>query len=48
MEDSGKKCCSSGKKIVCWIFGIAHIAALTCIATALWQIWHVLKDGAGT
>ncbi|MCH2133667.1 MAG: hypothetical protein MK116_07945 [Phycisphaerales bacterium] len=44
MEASGNKSCSSRKGVFCWIFAIAHIAALTCIATALWQIWHVLKD----
>ena len=47
MEDSGNNCCSKGKKVACWIFAIAHIAALTCISTALWQIWHVLKDSQG-
>ena len=47
MNDSNEKCCCAGNRLGDLIFAIAHIAALTCIATALWQIWHVLGDLVG-
>ena len=42
--NEGSSCSSSGNcKIWCYLYGLCHLLLLTCISTALWQIYWAIS-----
>jgi hypothetical protein len=44
MNSEGSHCSSSSMKckIWCYLYGLAHLLLLTCIATSLWEIYWAI------